>query len=440
MELKKAFLVEISTGENAREMGDRIPVQFNPTSMRMAIANRSEGGQQSGRQSRQYVGTGSTTLTLELVFDSADEGDSDNPVPVFERTRKIEYFIKPKEGEELPPRVRFEWAQLQIDGVVESFNLDLDHFAADGTPLRAKVGLTIKAQDPTYQFRRSGPGATDTAGAPAPGAATPDLPGLGGLGALNDALGRLANNPIANALSAANAAISDVNATIARALDGESLAQFAQRQGLDPTAWRALAAGVADPLRLTAGAEIGLAAVAGPGLAAQGVATAATDTVARLGLSATGNDVRAVLAQGTALAQAGGVGAGLETLKTDVAGQGNRSARQAFAGTAVQLPPQGNAIAELAASSGQRNQVFSQRADPRATTFGANVPLRDRVGGAVETRANLLTGQAAQRSDSLPPVSTNPTQPAWQALPQGAPAGSGAHRPGQPGDCGCGCH
>lgn len=438
MELKKAFLVEISTGENAREMGERIPVQFNPTSMRMAIANRSEGGQQSGRQPRQYVGTGSTTLTLELVFDSADEGDSDNPVPVFERTRKIEYFIKPKEGEEQPPRVRFEWAQLQLDGLVESFNLDLDHFAADGTPLRAKVGLTIKAQDPNYQFQRSGPGAIDTAGAPAPGAATPDLPGIGG--ALSDALGRLANNPLSNALSGMNGAISELNSAVARALDGESLVQFAQRQGLDPTAWRALAAGVTDPLRLAAGTEIGLAKVAGQGLASRPAAAAAGDTASRLGLAGSGNDARAVIAQGTALAQAGGVGVGTATLQTEVAGTASRAARQAFAGAAVQAQAQGNPIAELAATSGSRNQVFGLRADPRATSFGANVPLRDRVGGAVETRANLLTGQAAQRSDSLPPTSTNPTQPAWQALPQAAATGAGVSRPGHPGDCGCGCH
>ncbi|UXY14687.1 hypothetical protein N8I74_15385 [Chitiniphilus purpureus] len=441
MELVKAYLVEISTGERPRELAPRIPVQFNPTSLRLAIANRTEGGQQSGRQARQYVGSGSTTLTLELVFDSADEGQTDDPTPVLERTDKIEYFVRPKTGQQIPPRVRFEWARMQIDGLVESYGMDLDHFAADGTPLRAKVSLTIKAQDPAYQLGRRGPGTADTAGAPTPGSPAPAMPGAQPPGAA-----ALAGSPVAQALSQARGALDAAGATLARALDGESLAQLAQRHGLDPAGWRALAAGIGDPLRLQAGVEIRLGAAAPVGLGHAGgvVAGAATAGPARLGLTGggagagSGADPRDAIVRGHALAGAGGVGAGLEALKAEAAIAGETAARRAFEGAAPTVAAPDNPIAAAAANPGQRNQVFALRADPRTAHFGAGVPLRERIGGAVETRANLLTGQAATRDPSLPPSTDNPAVPGWQALPAAEPGPVRAVRHAR--GCHCGCH
>ena len=46
-----------------------------------------------------------------------------------------------------------------MDGVVDSLTIDLDHFAANGTPLRAKVSLAIKEQNRKFQLLQSGPGA-----------------------------------------------------------------------------------------------------------------------------------------------------------------------------------------------------------------------------------------------------------------------------------------
>jgi hypothetical protein len=51
-----------------------IPVQFNPSSLRLTLSNSVDGGTSRGRQVQQYNGSSSTQLHVELEFDTADEG------------------------------------------------------------------------------------------------------------------------------------------------------------------------------------------------------------------------------------------------------------------------------------------------------------------------------------------------------------------------------
>ncbi|MDP3083350.1 MAG: hypothetical protein Q8N44_06620, partial [Rubrivivax sp.] len=181
-ELRKASLLEIDNDNQPRRGKSPLPVQFNPSSLRLQYANESEGGKQAGRQARQYTGSGSTTLSVDLVFDTADEGTTAVPVSVLERTKDIEYFMTPQGSSaknQAPPRLRFQWGNVIVDGVMESLSVDLDHFAHDGTPLRAKASLSIKGQHPDYQFQRIGPGANTASGATpaAAAAATAAQPG-----------------------------------------------------------------------------------------------------------------------------------------------------------------------------------------------------------------------------------------------------------------------
>lgn len=446
-ELSKATLLEIDNDNQPKKDKKPISVQFNPTSMRLQFTNESEGGKQSGRQARQYTGTGSTTLTADLVFDTADEGQTGYPVSVLERTKEVEYFMVPqgKGGKnQAPPRLRFLWGKLIVDGVLESLSVDLDHFASDGTPLRAKAALSIKGQHPEYQFNEIGPGANKTVGdTPAKAAAaTAAQPG-----AKNNPLSAPLNG-ISNALGAINAASSVLNQRIVQALDGESLSQLAQRAGVDPAAWRALAGGVANPLSLGAGVEINVGAAAGIALglgANAGVQIgAAGSTAARVGLEPRGDasNAGAQLDRGYALSGAGGVGAALETVKANAGAQGAHQARQAFVGASGVLAGHAaaDAFSTAAGTTGARNQVFSLRADIRATTFGSGVPLRDRIQIAMDERANLLSGQAriggSGEPTLLPPATTDPGVPAWRALPsQPATTPLAAHARG----CGCGC-
>ena len=169
MALEKAKLWEIEAGKDAKPKNP-VDVQFNPESLKLALANKVEGGQTKGKQRRQYLGKTSTTLSFDLHFDTADEGTTDEPVSVRTRTSVVERYVLPKgkgNQKQAPPKVRFQWGELIIDGIIEDVGIDFDLFAPNGTPLRAKIAVSIKEQDAKYQLLETGPGANQ-AGTPTP--------------------------------------------------------------------------------------------------------------------------------------------------------------------------------------------------------------------------------------------------------------------------------
>ncbi len=339
-QLTKATLEEVSTDD----ITVIVPIQFNPTSLRLQLSNRTEGGDQPGRQARQYIGTGSATLSLELIYDTADEGTTGWPKSVLEYTSQLEYFITPRlQGgqHQAPPRARFSWSEFSIEGVVEGLTVELDHFAHDGTPLRAKASLSIKGQNPEYQFIEIGPGANDGAAPAAPGQPKPAAAPGASNNPFSNALNSLTNNPVTDALGRGRPALADAQGKVARALSGESLSQLAQRAGLDPAAWRGLAAGLSNPLTLAAGTVVSLGggrlgAPSRPGVAPQ--AGAGANPAARLGLqpsSAPSRDAGAGLALGYALSAAAGVGPAVQQMRSQAAAEKARDARLAFAAPAA---------------------------------------------------------------------------------------------------------
>ena len=433
-DLRKATLVEITAGERPTEVGQPVPVQFNPATMRLQISNSTEGGQSRGRQTRQFLGSSSTTLTVELVFDTADEGTTQAPRSVRERTAMVEKFVLPRSTEQTrqaPPKVRFQWGPFHLDGVIESINIDIDHFAGDGTPLRAKVGLSIKEQDSTYQFGPSS--STGNQQAPTPGGAPPGLPGGGAAAATQSAV----------------------------AIAGETAADFAARQGLDPAAWRGLDIGASASLSLDAGLEVGFSAdlsvSAGLGVTAgfeAGVsasldASVGLDVSASVGISASAS-FSADVAAGFALSSAGGVSAAIAQVQTANAVTAVQQTAQAFS----QSLPAAGATPAIAASPAsavagaprlrlgppdQPRAPLSQtgmpsalqqaaaapapptpRADTRAASFGFGVPLRAQIAIAATQRADVTFGSVVlkpQLNSGDPPITSNPVVPPWIALP-----------------------
>jgi LysM repeat protein len=396
--LLKATLRELPASDDK----PAVDVQFNPSTLRVQITNRSSGGEAPGSQARQRPGSGATTVSFDLVFDTADEGTTSAPVPVTRKTMEVEKFVRPRgtgRAEESPPRLEFRWGSFVIEGVMESANIDLDHFAADGTPLRAKVAVSIKGQYPEYRYAPS-TAASDGAGPP---------PAPGGAGNGRDA-------PPAGAPG--TAAAPGVPRKVTQAMPGESLQQLAARAGLDPAAWRALAAGVANPLALAAGTEVALPAglSQGPGLTGRqgggadpARAAAALPLVDRAKLpGAAPGAPRAGAApdpvrQGQALARQGGLQGSIDQLR-------GAAQRSAVAGSQAAF-----GLDELAARS-------ASSASAPERPYGAGAPLRPLLGD---------TGPA--------PSSLDPTVPGWQALRQrGA---SPVRAPGRlrPRGCGCDC-
>lgn len=165
-ELMKAKLIEIiwnSSGQaEVKSGGNEVTVQFNPASLKVAFTNQVQTNDQSTNSAIQFVGRGSSKLTLELIFDistyrgGADSGNGDTgttaPTDVRELTDKVARFMKPEEeaeGEEtryIPPGVRFSWGSFLFDGIVESMDETLDLWSEDGRPLRATVALGLSQQ------------------------------------------------------------------------------------------------------------------------------------------------------------------------------------------------------------------------------------------------------------------------------------------------------
>ena len=152
-------------GSNPDE-ANAIPVMFNPSSLKVAIQNqmKAEGGSGGGRnRAAQFVDKSSTTLTVELLFDTTQpfKGGGDLDLEASSDVRKITgkiamTFVKPEERSDgklgAPKRLQFRWGSFRFDGMITAYNETLDFFAPEGIPLRATLALTIT--EDRFQFQR----------------------------------------------------------------------------------------------------------------------------------------------------------------------------------------------------------------------------------------------------------------------------------------------
>jgi len=398
--LEKAKLQEITNGDDPKPVGAAVNVQFNPESLKIQLSNRIEGGRTQGRQVRQYVGSSSNIFTLELEFDTADEGTTDEPVSVLERTEIVEKYIQPKtdgnNAKQQPAMLRFQWGNLIIDGVVESIDLDFDHFAHNGYPLHAKATLKMKEQKIKFQLTERG--------------------SAGGDG---------------------------VNDRAARALGGELPAEFASRLGLNPGAWRGLGLDLSLGLGLDAGLEIGfsagLSALAGLGFKAGVEAGIDVSLEASVGLEV-GAEVSGVahlqnsasiqgdVSSQVALARAGGVTEAITVVKSAKADSASGAALSAFPGvataTAVDTPttPSGAASSRGTVNGGTRTSPGRKAkakfvVDPRASGFGYGVPLKpQRTPAIIDSRDYSFNPKRSSTVNAASGVAVRSATP-WLSLP-----------------------
>ncbi|MFD7626447.1 hypothetical protein ACFV7Q_10440, partial [Streptomyces sp. NPDC059851] len=258
------------------EEADRpLEVQFNPTTLRISRNNNVDrGGATTRTQKVQHPAQEGSTLTFDLEFDTAEQGGAGRYVDVRQWTALVRQFVEPPPAApaDPPPPVRFVWGTLRYNGIVTQVNEELDHFAPDGTPLRAKVAVTIVEQNFAYQANAEGPGARDAGAATEAGDQRAGaVPGTAGT-----------NRP----------------RRVVQAHAGESAPQLLSRVGLDPAAWRGAMSGLDGPLGLAAGAgvvlgteaEAGLSASAGihlsAGYAGGAAATSTAGLAAALGITA----------------------------------------------------------------------------------------------------------------------------------------------------------
>lgn len=474
--LEKAKLVEISSDEKATPSGE-VDVQFNPTTLRLQLTASLPKDTPPGSQVRQSNGSTSATLSLDLVFDTADEGTTTRPVSVREKTAMVERFViaaPNTPNKEKPPKLRFIWGDFQFDGVVNNITIDFDLFASDGTPLRAKVSLSIQEQNSAYMFLSAGPAARGQGSSRRPGIGGLGLGIGGGLGfsasaglgiGIGGGIGIGAGIGASFGAAASFGASFGVGAQVGVALGGEALPEFAARMGMDPAAWRTLSADVEAGFSLEAGVEIGfdVGASASPGVGLSlGVEAGLSATpAASFGLdpqggapSATpGVGTGAPLASGFALSAGGGVNAALNTVRSQDAQAAVLATKREFAMPVPVLtpakpapPPQTRtplAKEGLPSLTQQKEAPPAPpppRVDGRALSFGSGVPLVPLRGEAVLSRIGFLAGAIPVREKvaaGLPPRTLDVTTPSWEALPARRNGNGAAGSPRRAGSCGC---
>ena len=230
-QLAKAQLQELDAKfKNQINKERAIAVQFNPETLKVSFTNQVQqpqgGGDQRGPQSQQFVGEGTTKLSLQLWFDvSALDGGTQNDVRKV--TQKVAYFITPKKNpksktQQIPPAVRFLWGTFKFDGIMDSLEESLEFFSPDGRPLRASLSLSLAQQRITaYGFEKPGKAGASSREAGPGGVATPGT------------------------------------SPLARAVAGASVASLAAAAGAG-TFWQRLAAAnkIEDPLRLPTGSFV----------------------------------------------------------------------------------------------------------------------------------------------------------------------------------------
>jgi hypothetical protein len=419
MTLKKATLQEIGPQPTVRPVpvpGTLITVQVNPTSLRLALTNNTDVGKSVGRPNTTFQGSSSSTLSFDLMMDTADQADQADqktkppggPVDVQTLTAQLERFMLPKTGEPkgVPPRVLFTYGSLRVAGVMSALNLEYDLFSSTGVPLRAKASVTIKEQMPQFNADLLGAGANKGS------AATPAVPSTKGSGA------RAAGSP------------ADRTGT---ALGGESAADFATRMGLDPSTWKTFAAGISDPLSLDAGLQIDFSSSAS---ASAGIGVQAGATATGTGADPADATTPVNSLSPAALTAAGGVSATIAQQALSQSAAVAATARAAFAAAAATPAggtPTAPAAAQAAGTGSGASPVPQFSPDPRATSFGFGIPLRPLI--PLPNRAAVALVHDVARGQTWPPAGIlgGPTAPATGPGP--APgAGSGAA-----GGCGCGC-
>jgi len=158
--LARAKLYEVESNMKDKKTGGRSAVvQFNPETLKVSYANQIAGkdekkcgNQADGTNGAQYVGTGSTKLSLQLWFDitAPMPPETQAETDVRRLTRQVTELMNPspaaEKGKYIAPAVCFEWGSFKFSGVIDSLEESIEYFSETGVPLRASMSLSMSQQ------------------------------------------------------------------------------------------------------------------------------------------------------------------------------------------------------------------------------------------------------------------------------------------------------
>jgi LysM repeat protein len=123
-----------------------IPVCFNPTEYQLQKANNFAEIAIPGLESPpiQFVRGAAEKMTAELLVDTSSTLDDVREMYV----DQLRALMDLNRDLHAPPVVRFVWDTQVFRGVIDSLNVTYVLFTSDGTPLRAKLSLSLKEYRP----------------------------------------------------------------------------------------------------------------------------------------------------------------------------------------------------------------------------------------------------------------------------------------------------
>jgi hypothetical protein len=133
-------------GLGAEDKDTEITFMFNPTEYRItqSVSVKRENSTWKPGGTAQYLGTGPLTLSMQLFFDDFASARGD----VTPKVMKLFKWQQPDTAKQKPPPlVKFEWGNKQLEqftGVITQLNCTYTVFRKDGTPIQAKVDVTIE--------------------------------------------------------------------------------------------------------------------------------------------------------------------------------------------------------------------------------------------------------------------------------------------------------
>ncbi len=147
MALTKAVIqVDPRDVDSSRNLPDKIVVQFNPTEYTLnksaQIAEIAIPGIDS--PVLQFIRGQNEKLTLDLFFDTTDQGMGDSATDVTTLTAPLYQLVKIQSKSHALPRITFVWGSLSFRAIVESLQQRFTLFNPQGVPLRATLSVTFR--------------------------------------------------------------------------------------------------------------------------------------------------------------------------------------------------------------------------------------------------------------------------------------------------------
>ena len=138
---KQRAYIQLLDEKGNPKKGETVKVCFNPPEYSIEKSNQFQSTSIPGLSTpiTQFVSGNAQTLTMELFFDSYEEG-----IDVREYTDKITSLLDINEKMHAPPLCEFIWGSLNFKAILERVTQRFTMFLDTGTPVRAKLNVTFK--------------------------------------------------------------------------------------------------------------------------------------------------------------------------------------------------------------------------------------------------------------------------------------------------------